>query len=136
MRAVIDRLFDGMRAGDSSAVRATFAPSMRLMTVAAGKNDRVQLHGTPARRFVEAVGQPHDAQWDERIWGVEIRRDGPLASAWVPYAFYLGDRLSHCGTNAFQLAKLEGEWQIVQITDTRRTDCEAFVPEAVQQGEQ
>ena len=37
VRAVIDRLFDSMRAGDSAAVRATFAPPMRLMTVAAQK---------------------------------------------------------------------------------------------------
>ena len=37
VRAVIDRLFDAVRAGDSAAVRATFAPPMRLMTVAAQK---------------------------------------------------------------------------------------------------
>jgi hypothetical protein len=82
---------------------------------------------------------------DERIWNVEIRRDGPLASAWVPYAFYVGEEMSHCGTNAVQLARLttgggsdDGNammratrWQIVQITDTRRSDCDDFVPEWV-----
>ena len=135
VRAIIDRLFDGMRAGDSTAVRASFAPSMRLMTVAT-RDGGPMLRETPADRFVEAVGSPHDAVWDERIWDVAIRRDGPLASAWVPYAFYLGDELSHCGTNAVQLAKLGGAWKIVQITDTRRTDCAGFVPEAVQSGEQ
>ena len=134
VRAVIDRLFDGMRAGDSTAVRASFAPSMRLMTVAT-RDGGSMLRETPADRFVEAVGSPHDAVWDERIWDVAIRRDGPLASAWVPYAFYLGDELSHCGTNAVQLAKLDEAWKIVQITDTRRTDCADFVPGAVQSGE-
>lgn len=39
--------------------------------------------------------------------------------------------MSHCGTNAVQLAKRGGQWQIVQITDTRRSDCGDFVPEAV-----
>lgn len=57
--------------------------------------------------------------------------DGPLATAWTPYAFYLGDTLSHCGTNAFQLAKLKDDWKIIQITDTRRKDCD--VPERVKQ---
>lgn len=33
VRAVIGRLFDGMRAGDSAVVHSTFASSMRLMTV-------------------------------------------------------------------------------------------------------
>lgn len=128
VRAVVDRLFDGMRAGDSTAVRATFAPSMRLMTVMR-RGGEVVVTETPADRFVEAVGAPHEAVWDERIWDVEVRVDGPLAAAWAPYAFYLGERLSHCGTNAFQLAKLNGEWKILQITDTRRTDCR--VPERV-----
>ena len=62
------------------------------------------------------------------------REDPPRRAAglaWVPYAFYLGDRMSHCGTNAVQLAKRGGQWQIVQITDTRRSDCGDFVPEAV-----
>lgn len=133
VRAVIDRLFDGMRAGDSTAVRATFAPAMRLMTVATRDGDTT-LQETPSDRFVEAVGAPHEAVWDERVWDVEVRRDGALASAWVPYAFYLGEELSHCGTNAVQLAKLGGAWQIVQITDTRRTDCAGFVPAAVRAG--
>ncbi len=131
VRAVIDRLFDGMRAGDGTAVRSTFAPSMRLMTVMS-RDGEVVVTETPADRFVAAVGAPHEQVWDERTWGVEVRVDGPLASAWVPYAFYLGEELSHCGTNAFQLAKLGGMWKIVQITDTRRTEsCE--VPERVQE---
>ena len=45
VRAVIDRLFDAMRAGDSAAVRRAFAPRMRLMTVAAGENDAVAVRG-------------------------------------------------------------------------------------------
>ena len=136
VRAVIDHLFDGMRAGDSTAVRATFAPSIRLMTVATPASEGPLVRETPADQFVAAVGAPHDAVWDERIWDVAIRRDGPLASAWVPYAFYLGSEVSHCGANAFQLVRLEGAWKIVQITDTRRTDCSDFVPEAVRSGGQ
>lgn len=130
VRAVIDRLFDGMRAGDSTAVRATFAPSIRLMTVATPEGGGTVVRETPADQFVAAVGAPRSAVWDERIWDLAIRRAGPLASAWGPYAFYLGHEMSHCGTNAFQLARLGGTWKIVQITDTRRTDCIDFVPEA------
>lgn len=65
-----------------------------------------------------------------RIWDVEIQVDGPLATAWVPYVFYVGDQLSHCGVNAFQFAELESGWKIIQVTDTRRRACD--VPEEVQ----
>jgi len=61
--------------------------------------------------------------WDEQTFDVEIRVDGPMASAWVPYVFYRGDTLSHCGVNAIEFARTKGQWTIVQRVDTRRSDC-------------
>lgn len=50
---------------------------------------------------------------------------GRLATAWTPYAFYLGGGLSHCGVNAFQLFNGKDGWSIIRITDTRRREgCE------------
>ena len=123
VRATIDALFDGMRAGDSTAVRAVFAEGARLQT-AVGPSDSTAVRTTPIRDFVRAVGQPHEQVWDERIWDVEIRVDGPLASAWVPYVFYLGDEQSHCGVNAMQFVRRAEGWKILQITDTRRQECD------------
>ncbi len=119
--AVITGLFDGMRAGDSAAVRAAFAPEARLMT--AFERDGVPtLHTGSLDRFVALVGSPHDEVWDERIWGTEIRIDGLLATVWTNYAFHLGEKLSHCGVDAFQLVRREHGWQIVHLIDTRRTE--------------
>ena len=129
VRATIDALFDGMRAGDSAAVRAVFHENARLHT-ALGPSDSTAVRTTRIDAFVEAVGQPHEKVWDERIWDVEIRVDGPLASAWVPYVFYLGDERSHCGVNAVQLVRRSEGWKILQLTDTRRQDCD--VPADVQ----
>ena len=129
VRATIKALFDGMRAGDSAAVRALFHEDARLHT-ALGPSDTTAVRATPIDAFVEAVGQPHEKVWDERIWDVEIRVDGPLASAWVPYVFYLGDERSHCGVNAVQLVRRSDGWKILQLTDTRRPDCD--VPADVQ----
>ena len=129
VRATIEALFDGMRAGDSSAVRSVFHPDARLYT-ALGPTDSTTVRSTPVDDFVQAVGQPREAVWDERIWDVEIRVDGPLASAWVPYAFYLGDEFSHCGVNTVQLVRQAEGWRILQLTDTRRQACD--VPAEVQ----
>ena len=123
--ASIQRLFDGMRAGDSTAVRAVFHPEARLLSVAdpdSSGTSAVQ-QGT-VDNFVEAVGRPHDAVWDERIGDVDVRIDGGLATAWMPYAFYLGEEFSHCGVNAVHLAQTSEGWKILHLTDTRRTtDC-------------
>lgn len=123
VRATIDALFDAMRAGDSTTARNVFGEAARLQT-ALGPNDSTSLRTTSVDGFVEAVGAPRDRVWDERIWDVEIRVDGPLASAWVPYAFYLGEELSHCGVNAVQLVRQADGWKIHQLTDTRRETCD------------
>ena len=123
VRGVIDHLFDGMRAGDSAVVRSTMHPEARLVTTAIRD-------GAPALRvesiddFIRAVGTPHDAVWDERISAVEVRVDEPLATAWMDYRFYAGERFSHCGVNAFQLFRAADGWKIIQITDTRRASCD------------
>jgi len=46
VRATINALFDGMRAGDSTAVRAVFANNARLQT-ALGPGDTTAVRSTP-----------------------------------------------------------------------------------------
>lgn len=121
--ATVVRLFDGMRAADSSAVRAAFHPIATLYSVGADRSGEPVVRATPVDRFIEAIGTPHEEVWDEHLGAAEIRLDGDLATVWVPYAFYLGEAFSHCGTNAFHLARTGGDWRIIHITDTRRTDA-------------
>lgn len=123
VRAVVDRLFDGMRAGDSTVVRAAFHPEARLQS-AVLRDGAPAVVSTPIDDFVRAVGTPHDAVWDERLSDLHISVDDPLAQAWMRYEFHLGDRFSHCGVNAMQLVRTSAGWQILQITDTRRPDCD------------
>lgn len=118
---VVDRLFDGMRAGDSTAVRSVLHPEARLLTTAT-RDGKPMLHAASIAQFLEAIGTPHDQVWDERIWDLDIRNDDRLATAWMKYAFYVGDKFSHCGVNAFQFFDGEDGWKVIQITDTRRTD--------------
>ncbi|HEX8392282.1 MAG TPA: nuclear transport factor 2 family protein [Longimicrobium sp.] len=122
VRAAVDRMFTGMRTADSAMVRSVFHPEARLQSVAV-RGDSVMVRTEPVDGFVRAVGTPHEQVWDERISNVEIRVDGELATAWMNYAFYLGDRFSHCGVNAFQFVRTGQGWKVVQIIDTRRRQC-------------
>jgi hypothetical protein len=121
--AVVQKLFDGMRAGDSAAVRATFHPQALLATAALRKGAAAfELDTVDA--FVRAVGTAHQEIWDERVRATRVEIDGPLASVWAEYSFYAGPKFSHCGIDAFQLARNGDAWLIVALTDTRRrTGC-------------
>lgn len=119
VRAVVQRLFDGMRAGDSTVVRSVFHPTARLLTT--GTRDGAPfLQAVQVDQFVRAVGTPHAERWDERVWNVQIRTEDNLATAWMNYAFYVGDKLSHCGVNAFELFRGPDGWKVIGIVDTRR----------------
>jgi type II secretory pathway pseudopilin PulG len=122
VRAVVDRLFDGMRAGDSTVVRSVFHPQAGLFTTTV-RDGQPLMRSDSIAAFLRAVGTPHEEVWDERIANVEIRVDDPLATAWMDYRFHLGERFSHCGVNALQFFRTPEGWKIIQIIDTRRQSC-------------
>jgi hypothetical protein len=122
--AAVKRMFDGRRAGDSAMVHSAFHPQLRMVSVGNGKDGklRVSVEESPDG-FLKAVGTPHPAVFDERIWNEKVQIDGPLASVWVDYAFYAGDKFSHCGIDHFLLIRgEEGAWKIISLADTRRTE--------------
>ncbi|HEY7471733.1 MAG TPA: nuclear transport factor 2 family protein [Gemmatimonadota bacterium] len=123
--AVVTALFDAMRAGDSTALRATLHPGATAATASVRDGVPTLERETSLDGFVQAVGTPHEGVWDERIRDAEVEVDGTLATAWMKYAFYVGENFSHCGVDAFQLFKSADGWKIFHIADTRRREgCE------------
>ncbi|UII29990.1 nuclear transport factor 2 family protein [Fulvivirga ulvae] len=121
---VVERLFEGVRAGDSAMVHTVFYDDVDFYTTLTNKEGKPVLHKGTLKGFLDAIGSPHDVVWDEPIWDTEIRIDGNLAQVWTKYAFYAGDKFSHCGVDAFHLFKSENGWKIFHLTDTREwQDC-------------
>lgn len=118
--AVVHALFGAMRTRDSAAVRALFHPSARLVTVGEREGEPF-IRMTGVDGFIRAIGSG-DEVWDERLYDTEIRVDGNLAAIWTGYSFYADGEFSHCGVDAFQLARTADGWKITQIADTRRRE--------------
>ncbi len=128
-RAVLDvvqRLFDGMRTADSVLVRSVFHPDARLISTGM-RNGEPAVGVIPIDGFVQAVGGA-EAVWDEKIFDPQVRIDGNLAQVWTEYTFHAGERFSHCGVDAFLLARTTDGWKIASLADTRRREgCEALL---------
>ena len=121
VKKTIVELFDGMRAGDSSRVSLLFHPNVRMFTAYQDSTGIPILKEGSLYDFLNAIGSPHPEVWDEKIWNTEVRIDGNLAQVWTDYAFYVGEKFSHCGVDAFQLIRdIDGHWHIVNLIDTRR----------------
>ena len=119
--AVVQRLFDAMRAKDTVALRAVLHPEATLSAPARDPQGHVLVRVVPVARFIAGVAGA-TARLDERFWDPEVRIDGDLAAVWTPYAFYADGTLSHCGVDAFLLARMDDGWKIIQIADTRRRE--------------
>lgn len=119
--AVIDRLFDGMRARDAEMIREVFHPEARLVVAPPEGAEPGAPRISSAREFIENLGAPgppiHEPYFDP-----EVRIDGHLAQVWTYYELFRGDEFSHCGYDAFHLVRTSGGWRIISIAYTTRTE--------------
>lgn len=120
VKAVVLRLFDGMRTADAAVVRSVFHPEARFVVVTERDGD-VQVGFENPGGFATAVGEATEV-WDERVTGWQVNVDGRIASVWTDYVFYRGDTFSHCGIDSFEMVKTAEGWLITQLADTRRRE--------------
>jgi hypothetical protein len=122
IKALITKLFDGMRKNDAAMVQSCFDSSATMQTVMMKNGETLVQNGSVAQ-FVKTIGTPQKATLDERITDWKIFIDGDmLASVWASYDFYFGDTFSHCGVDAFHLVRKKDGWKILSVVDTRRKD--------------
>ncbi len=114
VRAVLDKVFDAMRAGDSETLAAILLPEAPLDRIA--PNQPVH-HGTAAD-WIGWVDTLKPGQADEQIFDVVINVEGPLATAWAPFTIAIDGEMKSCGVNHFTLVKMDGTWKIAYLIDT------------------
>lgn len=121
--APIYALFNGMREHDQQKILAQFTSQALLQRA----SDTGEIIDTDVKKFALSISG-NTAKLDEHLLAVTINQQDGLASVWTPFAFYLNDKLRHCGTNSFQMVKIEGQWKIHYLIDvTYAGDCQAFV---------
>ena len=120
VRAAIEQIFEGMRTANADMVRAVFAPGSRFSVIdTQDVQDRIASKSPDG--WFNSIGES-EGRWDEQVYDVEIQVDENMASAWVPYTFYLDGNISHCGINSIELLMDSERWKVTQIADTRRRD--------------
>ena len=128
--AVVNQLFAAMRAKDATAMQSLFLAEGQFVAT-----DR--RNGQPARRVFNGesfakliIGTKGLLQ--ERMYKPEVRVNGDLALVWGRYGFYVDERFSHCGLNAFQLLRTTEGWKIVHGAST--IEMEGCEPESKEKG--
>lgn len=121
--AVVTKLFDAMRTRDTASMRASFAPGASLQSLTPNG-----VRSEPIDAWIGGVASaPEGRVLDERLANPVVQVNGALATVWVEYWFYVGEQFSHCGVDAFILARRPEGWKVVTVADTRvREGCPPF----------
>jgi hypothetical protein len=120
VKATINTMFTAMKNADTVMLKGIFSDNAVFQTIVGAKDGTFKVRNEEVGNFITSIGKLTAGDADERIKFETVKIDGPLAIAWTPYQFYYKEKFSHCGVNSFQLVKINGQWKIQYIIDTRR----------------
>jgi hypothetical protein len=118
----VQAFFDTMTAKDVDGARRILQPQGRFhaMRMRDGKPDVRAFSNEEYFADLQASKQ----QMRERIWNPEVRIHGLIATVVAAYDFWIDGKLSHCGTDAFDLIKTEEGWKLAGGVYTIESQCE------------
>jgi hypothetical protein len=114
----ITALFDAMAKRDAEAIRKPLLTGGTMVLMRDGKPTQITFDDFAAR-----VGKPGTTHIEERIHDPLVRIDHDLAMVWAPFEFLVDGKVDHCGTDLFNLIRLDGKWLIASVADTGRKNC-------------
>jgi hypothetical protein len=116
----IRAMFDGMSKRDAAAIKAPTLPGGTMVLMRDGKPTQMTLEA-----FADRVGKPGKTAIEERIHDPLVRIDNDLAVVWAPFEFLVDGKVDHCGTDLFNMVRMDGKWLIASVADTGTKNCAA-----------
>ncbi|HET9837928.1 MAG TPA: nuclear transport factor 2 family protein [Candidatus Angelobacter sp.] len=116
--APIHEMFDAMAKHDVAAFKKPLLAGGSLTLMRNGKPVQLTFDA-----FAEAIGKPSKGPIEERIHDPLVRVDNDLAVVWAPFEFLADGKVDHCGTDLFNLVRVDGKWLIASVADTGRKEC-------------
>lgn len=119
----IQTFLDAMRMRDT-ATMAAHTDSLTRMTLLRPGASGTRVVVLRGEEFIRIVSNPGQPAYEEPIRNPVVQVNGDLASVWAEYQVRRDGKVTHCGFDAFHLARTGGKWRILNISDTfRQTGC-------------
>ena len=125
IKTVINKMFTGMKNSDTILVKSCFTETAVLQTFGKDKEGKTIITTDTPGDFAKIIATIPAGAADEQIVFKDLKIDGPMAAVWTPFKLYFNGKFYSGGVNSFQLVRLNNEWKIQYILDTRRkNNCE------------
>ena len=122
---VAEKLFAAMKAKDGDAIRSLFLKDGQLVAI-----DKPRTGNGPSTTrvftgdaFAKLISESKAGDLIEEMKNPEVKIFGDMALVFGRYTFHVGTTFSHCGTNAFQLARTSDGWKIANAASTLEFNC-------------
>ena len=124
--AVVNELFAAMKAKDGARIKTVFSSDGQLVAIDKPRDGKgpSKTRVLTGEAFATMIAENKGADYIEQMLSPEARVTGDLAVVSGRYTFYVGDKLSHCGTNTFNLVRTDTGWKIMNAASTLEFQCE------------
>lgn len=120
--AVVNEFFRTMTASDSAGAAKTVNGDGTMFSFQPRGDSTVLTHSLLGTFPVSLATNKRALV--ERMWNPTVLIHGKIATVWTEYDFHINGEFSHCGVDAFSLAREPVGWRIVHVSYTvERTGC-------------
>lgn len=115
--STVTNFMTGLRTRDTVLIAAQVDSLTRFTLIRPGPAGSriVVLKGSD---FLKVATRPDQPPLDEPVRNAKVMIDGDLATVWAEYQVRREGKVTHCGYDAFQLARLAGKWKIINVSDS------------------
>lgn len=114
---VVQDFFQALEAREDVRLNRVLHEEAQLTRIDA-RGDTLTVSALEGADWISSVSEP-GPPLIERMRDPQVHFSENLAQVWTYYTFYIGEELSHCGYDAFQLIKTDPEgWRILGVTYT------------------
>ncbi len=114
--ALVNKLFDEMAAANAPGILATGTADNQLVTVQKMRDGKTRISAINGEQFTKFFTKPGSIK--EVMYAPKVDIDGDWAMVWGRYVFFVGDKVSHCGINQFNIVRTETGWKIANGAST------------------
>ena len=120
--AVVNELFSQMRAANAAGILATGTAENQLVAVRKLKDGKTRIDVINGEAFTKFFTKADAVE--ELMYAPNVEVSGDWAMVWGRYVFFIGDKISHCGINQFNLVRTDAGWKIANGASTiNPADC-------------
>lgn len=120
---VVNKLFAEMAAANPAGILGVHTADSQLVAVYKLKDGKTRIETIDGDKFSKMFTDK-SVVLKEEMYAPNAEVYGDMALVWGRYVFFVGDKLSHCGVNTFNLVRTAEGWKIANGASTiDRTAC-------------